>query len=290
MTSLSPVLDLLSESSPSLSQLQQALSLLCPYPPFNSLSPALQLSLVSFVRTQVYAVGETVACDWDHWMVAIVAKGRVAVLAESLPGPEKQKIMRKRSKSHTFSSGNKAERETVIGPGEDLVLQLTPTKTAYCLDPVGLLVLLKRDFTSIFTQRESKSSLEKANFLLSVPAFAMWTQASILRYLDLFQPRNYVKGEVVYREGSAATEVYIVREGEFKFGKRLEQGVGRKKAISLQNSPVRLRKPEVQLLLKSSREVFGDMEVLEDLPRAHTCVCASPSAQVYSISKSVLTT
>jgi len=287
MSSLSPVFDLLSQSAPTPPQLQQALSLLSPYPPFNSLSPALQLSLVPFVRPQEYTEGQTIACDWEHWMVALVAKGHVAVLPGNLHVLDKQKSMRRRSKSHTSISGNKPGNEAIVGPGEDLLPLLSPIKTAYCMDSVGILVLLKRDFTSILTHRENKSSLEKTNFLLSVPAFSMWTQASLFRYLDLFQPRTYVKGDVVYREGSQAVEVYIVREGEFKFVKRLEQGVRRKRAISLQNSPIRLRKPEVQLLLKSSREVLGDMEVLDDLPRAHTCVCVSPTAQVYVISKSV---
>ena len=81
-------------------------------------------------------------------------------------------------------------------------------------------------------------------------------------------------------------EAFIVKEGEFKFVKRFDLMSGnRKKSVSLQNSPVKTR--EMQLVLKSNREVFGDVEVLEDLPRAYTCICVSTNAQVYCVDKAV---
>lgn len=291
MSNLSSVLDLLQQSSLSDSQLQQALALLAPFPPFNCLSPAQQLSLVPFVRPHDYTEGQTVACDFDHWAVAIVAKGHITAISGTMHLLEKQRTVRRRSKSHVSLLLNaKKAGDTILSPGDDLITQLSTTKTAVCLDSVGILVILKRDYTTILAHQECKYSTEKVNFLLSVPAFAMWTQTSLARYLDLFEPRGYVKGDVVYREGEQAVKVYIVREGEFKFVKRLEQGVGKRKSMSLQSSPIKIRAPEVQLLLKSSREIFGDMEVLEDIPHVHTCVCVSPSAQVYVVSKYVLPT
>lgn len=57
--------------------------------------------------------------------------------------------------------------------------------------------------------------------------------------------------------------------------------------LSMPVSPVSSCKSQLQLSLLSSREVFGDYEVLEDRTREATCVCASQTAQVYVVSKSV---
>jgi CRP-like cAMP-binding protein len=165
--------------------------------------------------------------------------------------------------------------------------------TITCKEPTTLAVLEKSDFDYILKDYQAKLLNDKINFLRSVPAFATWTISAMSKCSYYFYERTYYKGDVVYREGEAAGEVYVIREGEFKVGFRQFtktanwQKKGHKRYPSMPVSPTSSLNPQLQLSLLSSREVFGDYEVLEDRAREATCTCVSQTAHAYVVSKSV---
>jgi CRP-like cAMP-binding protein len=87
--------------------------------------------------------------------------------------------------------------------------------TITCKETTTLAVLSKADFDTILRENQAKLLNEKISFLLSVPAFAQWSQAMMSKGSYYFNERNYIKGEVVYREDDPAMEIYVVVEGEF---------------------------------------------------------------------------
>ena len=69
-----------------------------------------------------------------------------------------------------------------------------------------------------------------------------------------------------------------------------ERGTTHRRFVSLPLASTPQPTSQLQLHSLSSREVFGDYELLEDCLRVSTCTCTSPLAQVYVVSKSVLLT
>lgn len=160
--------------------------------------------------------------------------------------------------------------------------------TITCKEPTTLAVLSKADFDTILRENQAKLLNDKINFLMSVPAFSQWSQAMMSKASYYFNEKSYVKGEVVYREGDPALDIYVVVEGEFmvsstQFTKAvLEAGeTGEQCSVSTPHLP------QVQLFIKARKEMFGDLEVLEDVPREATCHCASKRAHVLVASKTV---
>jgi len=88
--------------------------------------------------------------------------------------------------------------------------------TITCKEPTTLAVLEKSDFDLILKDYQAKLLNDKINFLRSVPAFSTWTISAMSKCSYYFFERTYYKGDLVYREGEAASEVYVIREGEFK--------------------------------------------------------------------------
>ena len=165
--------------------------------------------------------------------------------------------------------------------------------TITCKEKTTVAVLEKTEFDTILKEYQEQLLNNKITFLLSVPAFSNWNLTTMSKASYYFFERTYWKGDVVYREGDCANEVFVVKEGEFKvkrtqFTKTVVLDPELKSSYfqSLQITPMRTR-PQIQLILKSTKEVFGDAEVLEDRPRDSTCVCVSKTGQVYATSKVV---
>lgn len=88
--------------------------------------------------------------------------------------------------------------------------------TITCKEPTTIAVLEKSDFDLILKDYQAKLLNDKINFLRSVPAFATWTISAMSKCSYYFYERTYYKGDLVYREGDTASEVFVIREGEFK--------------------------------------------------------------------------
>jgi CRP-like cAMP-binding protein len=57
--------------------------------------------------------------------------------------------------------------------------------------------------------------------MYALPMFRNWTKHSLERLLSYFKERNFTRGQVVYREGETPTHIYLVKEGEFRFFKKM---------------------------------------------------------------------
>ena len=166
--------------------------------------------------------------------------------------------------------------------------------TVECTEESWLLVLPIAAYANAVSEYEEKRVKAHVKDLREVPAFSKWTRKSLSLLIRAMKERKCTKGEVLYREGDSANSVYFISDGEFKFCKqvgmdqRLLGDLGNEGFPSLRRrrfpSPSKSQ-AEVAVLTKSSRQVFGYMEVIEDCSRHFTCVCISRLALVLELSK-----
>lgn len=165
----------------------------------------------------------------------------------------------------------------------------TRAASIQCLEDSHFAVIEKSDFKRILFKMIQDKRMELVNFLNSLPMFKSWTKGSLTKLSYFFKEKQFVRNQVVYKEGEPAEEVYVVKEGEFKFNKKIQvQPIQKFKtrsklsSITKQN-PVHLN--DVCILGKG--EIFGEDEVIEDKKRNFSCVCHSISAALFVISKAV---
>lgn len=155
--------------------------------------------------------------------------------------------------------------------GELALLQDTPRAASIlCKEKTVLAVLRKEHFDSVLKEAETRKLNEKLAVLRSVPALQGWSRLSLSKLTYYLKERYYKRGHVVYSEGDSATEAYIIIDGEFKLTKTI--------------STKRVNVP-LSVVVKSSRDIIGEVEVLNDQRRSLTCVCDSPMGRLWVISK-----
>jgi CRP-like cAMP-binding protein len=140
--------------------------------------------------------------------------------------------------------------------------------TIVSLTPTILAILSHSDFSRVLKASLSAALNDKVNFLHSLDAFAHWRQPQLIRLSYYCHLVKICRNHVLYREGDPADSVFMIIDGELTFT-RLIKG------------------QQVPVLLKGSKEMFGDREVVTSIPRLCTCTIASATASLYAISKAV---
>ena len=139
------------------------------------------------------------------------------------------------------------------------------------------------------------------NFFSSLPIFSNMTKGSLAKLTYNFREKEYIKNQVVYKEGDFAVDAFIIVEGEFLFTKKIKVDDGRKKyALDTgkydENSEILkirakgLQKKLVQIGNISKLgigELFG-IEEAENEPRKYSCSCNTIKGKVLVIPKSDL--
>lgn len=95
--------------------------------------------------------------------------------------------------------------------------------------------------------------------LRAVPLFSDLKDAELKRIMKLLHVRQYVAGEVVFREGQTGAGMYIVQRGAVDIVLRLVDGT-EKLMVSLHD-----------------RQFFGELALLEQVARTATCVVREPT-------------
>lgn len=95
--------------------------------------------------------------------------------------------------------------------------------------------------------------------LKAVPLFQDLRDRDLKRVMKLLHVRTYAPDEVVFREGQTGAGMYIIKSGEVEIVTRLDDGTER--------SLVTLRE----------RQFFGELALLESVPRSATSVVRKPT-------------
>ncbi len=93
--------------------------------------------------------------------------------------------------------------------------------------------------------------------LRAVPLFADLKDSELKKLLRLLHERTYQAGEVVFREGDPGAGMYVIKRGAVNIVIRAPDG-GERVIASL-----------------GDQQFFGEMALLEDVPRSATCVATA---------------
>jgi CRP-like cAMP-binding protein len=150
-------------------------------------------------------------------------------------------------------------------------------------------VLDKADYKRILAQLVKEKRMDVVNFLQTLPLFKTWTKGSLTKLSFFFKEKFFVRKQLVFKEKDASDEVYIIRDGEFQFYKNIRLEPQANFDFVLRKVSNMLKKDHVHrtdLAILSKGEIFGEDEVINDVPRNTSCICISMTASVLYLSKS----
>lgn len=154
-----------------------------------------------------------------------------------------------------------------------------------CKVQTHFMVLEKHDYDHMIAKVVRDKRNQLVNFLQSLPIFSKSTKGTLTKLTYNFKEKNYMKNQVVYREGESSNTVYLVRSGEFAFYKkiRVEKGITRyPKDIKGLNKD---HTHQSQVAILGVGELFGEEGVMEEAPRRSSCICLSSNALVLTLGK-----
>lgn len=114
-----------------------------------------------------------------------------------------------------------------------------------------------------------KEQLEKREFLTNVPMFQGLKKRDFTYLIRILQERTYLKGETIFLEGDIGRALCIVVDGKVELTRKDETG---KENILAEVRP---------------GEIFGEMALLEEMPRTATAI-AIEKTKTYLLYKNKL--
>lgn len=141
----------------------------------------------------------------------IILKGRVGVIIK-LPKPGKNEL----------EPTEVSQLNTGASFGELSLMdaQLKPrAATIMCKEDCHFAVLDKAPYQSILGMAAKKKLNSQIDFLHQLTVFKEWSRHSLRPIIYLFHHEHYKKGQVLYKEGDASNDIYLIRSGEVKFTK-----------------------------------------------------------------------
>jgi CRP-like cAMP-binding protein len=171
------------------------------------------------------------------------------------------------------------------------------------LEPTTLVSVKNEHYIVVLSQFETARVQDLMTFIASIPSFSSWTKSLVEKLVQSVQVKNYLRNQVVYQEGDKATDVYIIKRGEFKFTKQVtikpnaanitrrnsrEGSRTNKDFTAVRNLLHRMSTAKariVEIALLGAKEIFGEDEVMNDSRRQTTCVCTSVQSEVIIVRK-----
>ncbi|OMJ95888.1 hypothetical protein SteCoe_612 [Stentor coeruleus] len=152
-----------------------------------------------------------------------------------------------------------------------------------CKTPCHFAYLLKKDYQIVLLReiRDLRNTI--VNFLYSLPLFRNFTKGFLTKISYSLKEKSFKKGQIIYQEGEFSDEFYMVKEGEIGFFRKL------KAKNPIRKSFIGTKSFEVNIANIGKGEIFGDDQLINQLPRSSTSKCISDKAVVYYALKSEFT-
>lgn len=114
--------------------------------------------------------------------------------------------------------------------------------------------------------RPPQQKMENIELMKELPVFESLSTGELVQIERVLHERHYAPGEVVFNEGEPGAGLYIVKKGEISIRKKIAGG------------------DDIQLALIRERSFFGELALLDEIPRSASAVAQSP-AILYGFSK-----
>lgn len=108
--------------------------------------------------------------------------------------------------------------------------------------------------------RSSKINMKNLQFLANTELFKSLSDTQLTRISQDIIPRRYAQGEVIFREGDPGEVLYMVKSGQVRIF--INGFDGSETSV---------------ILFGRSGEIFGELAVIDGLPRSATAVAISPT-------------
>lgn len=145
--------------------------------------------------------------------------------------------------------------------------------TAVCEENTYFMVLTKEDYMRLLGKSFSRKLEEKIEFLHGLKVFEDWSKKSIEKLTFFFKYRIYKKKEIFYAKNDEVDGAFIIVSGEIELTTECE-------CSNSNHLPKNLK-----IAIISANDIFGDEEILLNVPRKYTAHCKSDIAEVFWISK-----
>jgi CRP-like cAMP-binding protein len=161
------------------------------------------------------------------------------------------------------------------GFGELALINSKPrAATVECTMVSVFAVLEKADYLRILKKFDLRRLNFRIDFFKAVPVFSNWTRQSIGKLSYYFKEVEYSRNSYVYREEDLPDSVYFVKQGDFNLLKAIPNS---------SHTMRRANKLRAHVAILGLGEMFGNEEVMNRLPRQHSCQCASSSGTLLVI-------
>jgi CRP/FNR family transcriptional regulator, cyclic AMP receptor protein len=114
--------------------------------------------------------------------------------------------------------------------------------------------------------RPPQEKMANIELMKELPVFESLTTGELVQIERVLHERHYGPGEVVFNEGEPGAGLYIIKKGEISIRKKIEGG------------------DDIQLALIPERSFFGEMALLDEIPRSASA-CAVTQSILYGFSK-----
>ncbi|CAG9321785.1 unnamed protein product [Blepharisma stoltei] len=171
--------------------------------------------------------------------------------------------------------------------GELALLEKKPRAASIqCKEASHFAVLDKINYQRILSKLMNEKKQEIVNYLKTLPIFHRWTRGSLTKLSFFFEEKSFYRKHVIYKEGEEANEVYLIREGEFQFIKKIpiDQDHSNEKKFRRILIPKKAQQHRAEVAILGKGEFFGEEEVINRTKRNTTCICYSLQATVLAIS------
>ncbi|CAG9330688.1 unnamed protein product [Blepharisma stoltei] len=176
--------------------------------------------------------------------------------------------------------------------GELALLKDQPrAATIMCTQKSHFAVLGKKDYLRILGNYQTWKLEEFISFLSALPAFASWSKSHLAALSYYFSLATYTKNQIIYRQGEPSDGVYIVKSGEVVLSQDIVVSKNAFSEIDDKGRKIQIlrgklhRTYQASLAIKTKGEIFGEEEVMDNLPRIMSCRCYTTRAEIYVISQ-----
>ena len=85
--------------------------------------------------------------------------------------------------------------------------------TIKCVRDCQFAVMDRTTYRKVLGKIEQKWLNKSVDFLQSLPFFSSWTRSTISKFQYLFERKDFIRNQIVYREGDHAEFVYLITQG-----------------------------------------------------------------------------
>jgi CRP-like cAMP-binding protein len=166
--------------------------------------------------------------------------------------------------------------------GEMALLGSQPRQASIlCREDSHFAVLSREDYTRILSKAHERMIRAKVDVLIKLPVFRKLSKGALTRLTYFFKIKRFQRKQAVYSAGDPATEVYIVKEGDFQLTKAVEMAM----QPGISPKAPRHRGYSVNVTLLGTGELLGSAETIHSKPHAYTCTCYSTTGELMAISR-----